>query len=38
VDLSREKIKNCPVYDPSKDIDREYEEQLYEYYGRPKYW
>jgi hypothetical protein len=38
VDLSRDQIKNSPEYDPSVPIDRTYEADLYEYYGRPKYW
>jgi len=38
VDLSREQIKECPEYDPAIPVNREYEEQLYDFYGRPKYW
>jgi hypothetical protein len=38
VDLSREAIKNSPAYDPSTPVNRKYEERLYDYYGRPKYW
>jgi hypothetical protein len=38
VDLKREVIKKSPEYDPSKPVNREYEEVLYDYYGRPKYW
>ncbi len=38
VDLGRETIKNSPEYDPSAPINREYEAQLYDYYGRPVYW
>lgn len=34
VDLSRERIKNAPEYDPNR-MDREYEEKLYEYYRSP---
>jgi uncharacterized protein YrrD len=38
IDLSKETIKNSPEYDPSDPIKREYENNLYDYYGRPKYW
>ena len=37
VDLSRETIKNGPEYRPET-LDRKYEETLYDYYKRPKYW
>jgi uncharacterized protein YrrD len=35
---SREEIRNCPEYDPSAPVNREYEEVLHDYYGRPRYW
>ncbi|MGA1839439.1 MAG: PRC-barrel domain containing protein [bacterium] len=35
---SKEEIKNSPEYDPSEPVNREYEEVLHDYYGRPKYW
>jgi hypothetical protein len=38
VDLSKEKIKESPRYDASAPVNRKYEERLYDYYGRPKYW
>lgn len=38
VDVTREKIKASPEFDPSRPINREQEEVLYDYYGRPKYW
>jgi hypothetical protein len=38
VDLLRENIKNSPEFDPSEPVNREYENMLYDYYGRPKYW
>jgi hypothetical protein len=38
VDLPRELIKNGPEYDPAEPVNRQYEERLYDYYGRPKYW
>jgi hypothetical protein len=38
VDLDSETIRGCPEFDPSAPVNREYEIQLYDYYGRPKYW
>ncbi len=38
VNLTKEQIKNSPEYDPSKPIEREYEETLYSHYDRPNYW
>jgi sporulation protein YlmC with PRC-barrel domain len=38
VDLSRERIKNAPEYDPTAIVDRGYEDKLYDYYKSPKYW
>lgn len=38
VDLSRDAIKGGPEWDPSAPVNRNYEEQLYDYYGRPVYW
>ena len=38
VDMNREEIENSPAYDPSSPVKREYETQLYDYFGRPKYW
>jgi hypothetical protein len=38
VDLTEESVKNSPLYDPSAPVNREFEERLYDYYGRPKYW
>jgi uncharacterized protein YrrD len=35
---SREEIKNSPEYDPSAPVNRQYEDVLHDYYGRPKYW
>ena len=37
VDISRETIKNGPEYHPEA-LHRKYEETLYDYYKRPKYW
>lgn len=36
--LTKKQIKSSPEYDSSTMINREYEVQLYDYYGRPKYW
>lgn len=36
--VGREKIKNGPEYNPSDPVNRQLEERLYDYYGRPKYW
>ncbi len=38
VDLTKEKIKNSPEYNPAETVNRKYEEQLYDYYGRPNKW
>lgn len=38
VDVPRQTIKECPPYDPAAPVNREYEVQMYDYYGRPKYW
>lgn len=38
VDLTKEAIQNAPEFDPSLPINRKYEERLYDFYGRPKYW
>jgi sporulation protein YlmC with PRC-barrel domain len=38
VALTREAIKSSPTYNPNLPINREYEEVLYDYYGRPHYW
>ena len=37
VNLSRASIKSGPEFDPEK-LDRAYERQLYEHYGRDNYW
>lgn len=36
--MSKELVKNSPVFDPSLPVNRKYEEILYDFYGRPKYW
>jgi len=38
VDLTQKEVRNSPIYDPTTGVNREYEERLYDYYGRPKYW
>ena len=38
VNLTKEAIKGSPPYDPDKIKYRDYEEQLYKYYGKPNYW
>jgi hypothetical protein len=38
VEISRDKIKNSPAYDPAAPLDREYEQELHAYYHRPGYW
>jgi hypothetical protein len=38
VALTREKILRCPEFNPGAPVNREYEERLYDYYGRPVYW
>jgi len=38
VGLTREQIEGSPEFHPSVPVNRRYEETLYDYYGRPKYW
>ncbi|MEQ1761466.1 MAG: hypothetical protein ABL986_24430 [Vicinamibacterales bacterium] len=38
VDLSVSALNTCPDYDPSAAINREDEDRLYDYHGRPKPW
>ncbi len=38
IDHTREEVKASPEFDPHAPVNREYEEVLYDYYGRPKYW
>ena len=37
-ELSRGEIKESPPYDPSAPVNREYEDRIFDYYGKPKYW
>jgi sporulation protein YlmC with PRC-barrel domain len=38
IDLTRQMIKGSPAFDPAMPINREYEEVIYDYHGRPAYW
>lgn len=38
VNLTKEAIKNSPQWNPEDLVNRQYEERLYDYYGRPAYW
>lgn len=38
MDVARQTIENSPPCDPSAPVNREYEVQMYDYHGRPKYW
>jgi len=38
IDLLKETIRESPPFDPSVPINRKYEEVLYDFYGRKKYW
>lgn len=38
VDMSRDAIKNSPEWNPTAGVNRKYEVELYDYYGRPVYW
>ena len=38
VDLTREEILKSPPFRSEAGVDREYEERIYDYYGRPAYW
>lgn len=34
-DVTRDRIRESPEYDPAKPVNAEYEKQLYDFYGRP---
>jgi hypothetical protein len=36
--LSLNDVASAPDYDPDLEIDRKYEEKLYDTYKQPKYW
>lgn len=38
IDLTRQMIKDSTEFDPDIPISREYEEILYDYFGKPYYW
>jgi hypothetical protein len=38
VALSGDTIRSAPPYDPSRPVDRAYEQSLYAHHGRPGYW
>lgn len=38
MDMSRQSIKESPQWASPEEIDRAYETNLYNYYGRPMYW
>lgn len=38
LDLTQQAIELSPEFDPNRPVNRQYEEVLYDYYGRPKYW
>lgn len=38
VEVPKDNIKNAPEFDPNAPVNRKYEEILFDYYGRPRYW
>jgi sporulation protein YlmC with PRC-barrel domain len=38
LDVTRGEVEGSPVFDPESPINRVFEERLYDYYGRPRYW
>ena len=36
--LTKEEIEKSPEFDPTRPVSRDYENRLYDYYARPKYW
>ena len=38
LNIVKSSVEDCPVYDPSQPVNREYEEVLYDYHGKPHYW
>ncbi|NNC89768.1 MAG: PRC-barrel domain-containing protein [Akkermansiaceae bacterium] len=38
VDMTRDEIKDSPRYDPLKPVNRDYENEMYDYYGRKVYY
>lgn len=37
-DLTQSEIEKSPEYKASSPVNRDYEERLYDFYGRPVYW
>ena len=38
VDLRKEQVEGGPEFNASEPVNRDYEKQLFDYYGRPYYW
>ncbi len=38
IDRYAQEIRNSPDYDPGAPVNKEFEERLYDYYGRPREW
>jgi uncharacterized protein YrrD len=38
VNVTVEKVRKSPPFDPSAPVNRDYEDRIYDYYGRSKYW
>lgn len=38
IDLPEQDIKDSPAFDPTRPLNRAYEEVLYDFHGRPYYW
>jgi len=38
VELDAESIRNGPEFDPTEPVNRRYEIEIHDYYGRPYYW
>ncbi len=38
LDLDKEQIRNSPPYEEHVDLTRSREEEIYDYYGKPRYW
>jgi uncharacterized protein YrrD len=38
VGMTRQAIKDAPIFDPAAQLDRQQEQAIYEHYGRPDYW
>jgi len=38
IDLTQDAVRYSPKFDATLPVNRQYEEVIYDYYGRPKYW